>query len=52
MSTTNAYMTVRGIDDVAAVKDWLSTGPTRPVVIDAKVVSTTGSLWLQEAFGH
>ena len=45
-------MTVRGIDDVAAVKDWLSTGPTRPLVIDAKVVSTTGSWWLQEAFGH
>jgi len=45
-------ITVRAIDDVAAVKDWLSSGPARPLVIDAKIVSTTGSWWLQEAFGH
>lgn len=45
-------ITVRGLEDVSAVKDWLSSGPARPLVIDAKIVSTTGSWWLQEAFGH
>ena len=45
-------ITVRSVDDLTPVKDWLSSGPTRPLVIDAKVVSDTGSWWLQEAFGH
>ena len=45
-------ITVRQAEDVSAVKDWLSSGPTSPLVIDAKIVSTSGSWWLQEAFGH
>ncbi len=45
-------LTVRVVEDLAAVKDWLSAGPTRPLVIDAKVISEEASWWLQEAFGH
>jgi thiamine pyrophosphate-dependent acetolactate synthase large subunit-like protein len=45
-------LTVRSAEDLAPVKDWLSSGPAKPLVIDAKVVSEEGSWWLQEAFGH
>jgi thiamine pyrophosphate-dependent acetolactate synthase large subunit-like protein len=45
-------VTVRGINDLSAVEAWLSTGPARPLVVDAKVVSKQGAWWLQEAFGH
>lgn len=45
-------ITVREPADLAPVKDWLSSGPRRPLVIDAKVLSREGSWWLQEAFGH
>lgn len=45
-------LTVRSLDDLSPVKDWLSDGPVGPLVIDAKVVSDTGAWWLQEAFGH
>ncbi|MDR6176524.1 acetolactate synthase-1/2/3 large subunit [Nocardioides zeae] len=45
-------VTVRDTADLAAVKDWVSSGPTRPMVIDAKVLSREGSWWLHEAFGH
>ena len=45
-------ITVREAADLAPVKDWISSGPTRPMVIDAKVLSREGSWWLQEAFGH
>jgi thiamine pyrophosphate-dependent acetolactate synthase large subunit-like protein len=45
--------TVRGPGDLAVVRDWLAAGPDRPLVLDAKVVSTHGSWWLEEAFrGH
>jgi thiamine pyrophosphate-dependent acetolactate synthase large subunit-like protein len=45
--------TVRGRGDVTVVGDWLSAGPDRPLVLDAKVVSAHGSWWLEEAFrGH
>jgi thiamine pyrophosphate-dependent acetolactate synthase large subunit-like protein len=43
-------VTVRSVDDLAAVKAWLSA-PDRPLVIDAKIVSSP-AWWLQEAFGH
>lgn len=43
---------VREQSDLGAVKDWLSSNPKAPMVLDAKVVSETGSWWLQEAFGH
>lgn len=45
-------LTVRSPQDLAPVKDWVSAGPTRPLVIDAKIVSDEGAWWLQEAFGH
>jgi len=48
-----AGITVRGSDDVAAIRDWLSEPRGRPLVVDAKVVSTRPSWWLEEAFrGH
>jgi thiamine pyrophosphate-dependent acetolactate synthase large subunit-like protein len=45
-------LTVRGAEDLAPLKDWLSSGTGRPLLIDAKTVSDEGSWWLQEAFGH
>jgi thiamine pyrophosphate-dependent acetolactate synthase large subunit-like protein len=48
-----AAVTVRGVDDLAAVADWLA-GPRRaPLLVDAKVVADEPSWWLEEAFrGH
>ena len=44
---------VRSLDDLAGVEPWLSGPRKRPLVIDAKIVSTHGSWWLEEAFrGH
>ncbi len=45
-------LTVRGPEDLHAVKEWLSAGPVRPMVLDAKITSDGGSWWLHEAFGH
>ena len=48
-----AGVTVRGPGDLAPVRDWLAGPRDRPLVIDAKVTSATGSWWLEEAFrGH
>jgi len=48
-----AGVTVRGQDDLAPVRDWLAGPRDRPLVIDAKVASASGSWWLEEAFrGH
>ncbi len=46
-------LTVRTRADLAGVSAWLA-GPRRaPLVVDAKVASTRGSWWLEEAFrGH
>ncbi len=45
--------TVRGVEDLAAVGAWLDAGPTGPMLLDAKVVDTEPSWWLEEAFrGH
>ncbi|TMQ07472.1 MAG: thiamine pyrophosphate-binding protein [Deltaproteobacteria bacterium] len=47
-----AGVTVRAPGDLAAVKDWLARRD-RPIVVDAKVVSSHASWWLEEAFrGH
>jgi thiamine pyrophosphate-dependent acetolactate synthase large subunit-like protein len=44
---------VRGLDDLEPVRDWLDAGPTGPMLLDAKVVDTEPSWWLEEAFrGH
>jgi acetolactate synthase-1/2/3 large subunit len=46
-------VTVRGPGDLGAVRTWLDGGRDRPLVIDAKVVASRGSWWLEEAFrGH
>jgi hypothetical protein len=39
--------------DLNAVADWLGGPRDRPLVVDAKVVSSHASWWLEEAFrGH
>jgi acetolactate synthase-1/2/3 large subunit len=46
-------ITVRTLADLDAVADWVASKPTKPLVIDAKIASDSGSWWLAEAFkGH
>jgi acetolactate synthase I/II/III large subunit len=46
-------VTVREVADLAAVGAWLDRGPTGPMLVDAKVVDSEPSWWLDEAFrGH
>jgi acetolactate synthase-1/2/3 large subunit len=48
-----AGVTVRSLEDLGPVRDWLAGPRDRPLVIDAKVASASGSWWLEEAFrGH
>jgi thiamine pyrophosphate-dependent acetolactate synthase large subunit-like protein len=48
-----AGVTVRDPGDLGPVRDWLAGPRDRPLVIDAKVASASGSWWLEEAFrGH
>jgi thiamine pyrophosphate-dependent acetolactate synthase large subunit-like protein len=48
-----AGVTIRGPRDLAPVREWLAGPRDRPLVIDAKVTSGSGSWWLEEAFrGH
>ncbi|MEO9326577.1 thiamine pyrophosphate-binding protein [Gordonia aurantiaca] len=46
-------VTVTSLDDLDEVRAWVSHGPSRPLVIDAKIANDGGSWWLAEAFaGH
>jgi thiamine pyrophosphate-dependent acetolactate synthase large subunit-like protein len=46
-------VTVREAGDLGAVRSWLAGPRERPLLIDAKVTSSRGSWWLEEAFrGH
>jgi thiamine pyrophosphate-dependent acetolactate synthase large subunit-like protein len=46
-------VTVHEVGDLGAVRDWLDGPRERPLLIDAKVTSSRGSWWLEEAFrGH
>jgi acetolactate synthase I/II/III large subunit len=46
-------VTVRRAEDLAAVGEWVAGERSVPLLIDAKIVSDTGSWWLEEAFrGH
>jgi thiamine pyrophosphate-dependent acetolactate synthase large subunit-like protein len=46
-------LTVRKVDDLAGLSDWLAGERGRPLLIDAKITSDGGSWWLAEAFrGH
>jgi thiamine pyrophosphate-dependent acetolactate synthase large subunit-like protein len=48
-----AGVTVRTPADLDAVRAWLDGPRDRPLLVDAKVVATRGSWWLEEAFrGH
>ena len=45
--------TVRSLDDLEAVRDWLGRGRPKPMLLDAKVVRSVVAEWLEEAFrGH
>src|SRR5438128_1207748 len=45
--------TVRSLDDMEVVRDWLNHGRPKPLLLDAKVVPTVVAEWLEEAFrGH
>src|SRR5260370_25388014 len=44
---------VRQRGDLAPVRDWLDGHRDKPLLIDAKITSKSGSWWLEEAFrGH
>jgi acetolactate synthase-1/2/3 large subunit len=46
-------VTVTGSGDLDAVRRWVAGPRTRPMLVDAKVVDTEPSWWLEEAFrGH
>jgi thiamine pyrophosphate-dependent acetolactate synthase large subunit-like protein len=46
-------ITVRGVDDLRPVGEWLAGGRVRPLLVDAKIVRSEPSWWLAEAFrGH
>lgn len=48
-----AAVTVRSVDDLAGVKEWLAGPRDVPLVIDARIASDGGAWWLAEAFkGH
>lgn len=45
--------TVRRVEDPSVVTDWLGSGGSPGLVLDAKVVPTVVAEWLEEAFrGH
>jgi len=43
-------VTVRAVQDLAALDGWLDRSPSRPLVLDAKVNPTVCAEWLAEAF--
>ncbi|SJM67020.1 TPP-requiring enzyme co-localized with fatty acid metabolic genes [Gulosibacter sp. 10] len=46
-------VTVRAVEDLEAVREWLDGGPSAPLVLDARIASDGGAWWLAEAFrGH
>jgi acetolactate synthase-1/2/3 large subunit len=46
-------VSVRSVDDLAAVEAWVAGARSRPLLVDAHVVADRGSWWLEEAFrGH
>jgi len=48
-----AAATVRAPTDLRAVTEWLAGPRDRPLVVDAKIVASRASWWLEEAFrGH
>jgi thiamine pyrophosphate-dependent acetolactate synthase large subunit-like protein len=46
-------VTVRSVEDLAAVSSWLAGQRSSPLLVDAKVARSRPSWWLEEAFrGH
>jgi thiamine pyrophosphate-dependent acetolactate synthase large subunit-like protein len=46
-------LTVRGVDDLVGLREWLAGPRAAPLLIDAKVARDEPSWWLEEAFrGH
>jgi thiamine pyrophosphate-dependent acetolactate synthase large subunit-like protein len=46
-------VTVRSLADLAPLADWVAGPRDRPFLVDAKVVDSAPSWWLEEAFrGH
>ncbi|MFB9857128.1 thiamine pyrophosphate-binding protein [Paenarthrobacter aurescens] len=45
-----ATVTVRGLEDLTPVGEWLSGPRQAPLVIDARIASDGGAWWLAEAF--
>ncbi|AXH96645.1 thiamine pyrophosphate-binding protein [Ornithinimicrobium avium] len=46
-------VTVRTVEDLAPVRDWLASDTSGPMLVHAKVTSEEPSWWLEEAFrGH
>lgn len=47
-----AGITVRSVEDLSAVEEWLGGPRDAPLVVDAKIADDGGSWWLAEAFRH
>ncbi len=48
-----AAVTVRRVEDLAAVREWVAAGMPGPMLVDAKVVPSVVAGWREEAFrGH
>ena len=48
-----AGVTVRRLEDLEPVREWVAAGMAGPMLVDAKVVPTVVADWLEEAFrGH
>jgi thiamine pyrophosphate-dependent acetolactate synthase large subunit-like protein len=43
-------VTVRRVEDLAVVRDWVSGNQPRPLLIDARVTNDRPSWWLEDAF--
>jgi len=48
-----AGLTVRRVEDLGPLRDWVEAGMPKPILVDAKIVPTVVAEWLEEAFrGH
>jgi hypothetical protein len=53
MATAVPQATVRSLDDLAPIADWLAGPRSVPIVLDAKITRNRPSWWLEGAFrGH